>query len=714
VFLALRWHTNVNLIKAEFSMRSTIHWGGLSLTLCALCSQPLQAQSLGISTQGATGGLVIPYAEVLSSGTLAFTYGNYHEPQLGTHATEQNLSFGVGLIPHVELFGRFANYVNPTASVITANGPRDISANFKVQLPTFWSDGPKLALGMNDVAGGAAYFHSGYVVASDQYGPLGVALGYAQGRAGVAPQPTFDGAFGGVAWRFGSTGLSALAEYDGQQKHAGLRWHSEPIPALGNAQVVASLQHSFGALTPAGVYTNTSNFALTLLVPLGDKDTRAADFKPNTSQALPAIEDEPDSGTMHATPEDRLASLRKALMAVGLERVRVGLREGASGALLVVEYENHRYGQNEADALGLVLGLAAELAPKGTERVLAVTFKEGLRLYETSVGVEVYRSFLRDAAASPVRDSLRWERLPADYSAQTHWIDAEPTPASRVRVEIKPDLNYTLGTEVGAFDYALAANLQLIAPLWSGARVYTGYMLPLANSSNMDSGATFDMSRQRRGLKTVALEQSVWLGRQALANVAVGRFNYDTWGVQAEAAVFVPSTDDLLRLRAAGYNQAPGGLAGQDRAFAASYRHLLTPTMWLEAGMQRYSDGTNGPSLEWNRWFGDVSAQIFYRKGGDGQFAGLQLSFPLTPRQGMAPGPVIFTGASQYAQSFRTRLTDSHQSVNLVQPSAALDLRLETSLDVDRLNAGRMSQGYLMEQVYRMREAFFIYAKDKL
>lgn len=687
-------------------------WPGLALGV--LCNPLVQAQSLGVNTQGNTGGLVIPYAEVLPLGTIATTYGNYEEPLLGAHAVHQNLSFGVGLIPHVEFFGRFANYVDPTASVITANGPRDISANLKVQLPTFWSNGPKLALGVNDVSGGAVYFKSGYVVASDQYGPLGLALGYAQGRAGVTPQPTFDGAFGGVAWRFGSTGLSALAEYDGQQKHAGLRWHSEPIAALGNAQVLASLQHSFGALTPAGVDTNTSNFALTLLVPLDDKDTRAANFKPSTSQALPELDEEPATAGMQPTPEDCLASLRKALMAVGLERVRVGLRESALGTLVVVEYENHRYGQNEADALGLVLGLAAELAPKGVQRVQAVTFKEGSRLYETSVGVEVYRAFLRAGPANSVRDSLLWERLPADYAVQTRWIDAEPTPASRVRIEIKPDLNHTLGTEVGAFDYALAANLQLIAPLWSGARIYTGYTLPLANSPNMDAGAVFDISRQRRGLKTVALEQSVWLGKQVLANVAAGRFNYDTSGVQAEAALFVPNSDDLLRLRAAAYNQSPGGLAGQDRAFAASYRRMLSSSTWLEVGMQRYSDGTSGPSLEWNRWFGDVSVQLFYHKGDIAQFAGLQLSFPLTPRQGMAPGPVIFTGASQYAQSIRTRLTDSRQSANLVQPSAVLDLRLETSLDVDQLNSGRIGQRYLMEQVYRMREAFFLYAQKLL
>jgi hypothetical protein len=281
-----------------------------------------------------------------------------------------------------------------------------------------------------------------------------------------------------------------------------------------------------------------------------------------------------------------------------------------------------------------------------------------------------------------------------------------------VRIEIKPDLNYTLGTEVGAFDYSLAANVQAMAPMWAGARLYASTMLPVARSPDMDVGGVFESSRQRGGLKTVALQQSFWLGKHVLANVAAGRFNYDTLGVQAESAVFVPNSDDMLRLRGAGYRQAPGGLAGQDRALAASYRRMLTPTMWLEAGVQRYSDGSTGPSVEWTRWFGDVGVGLFYRKGGDHQFAGLQLSFPLTPRQGMAPGPVIFTGASQFSKGIRTQLTTASQPANSVLPGAVRDLSLDTSLDVEQLNAGRLSQDYLTGQVYRMRDAFFAYRKD--
>ena len=698
--------------------RSRLKWaksyGGLSLSLLALYQTPLHAQSVGISSQGVTGGLVIPSAHVLATGSLAMSYGNYQEPQLGVARTDQNnLSFGIGLLPGFEFFGRFANYADPQPNSILFTGARDLSANVKLQLPLPWAGAPKVAVGINDFSGGAVYFKSGYVVASEQYGPVGVTLGYAKGTARTSGgQPTFDGVFGGVDWRLGDTGVSALAEYDGQQKHAGLRWQSAPLEFLARARLVGTAQRSFGAVTPLGVDADSSRLALSLVIPLGDNESRLADFKPATSEALPALDAKPAPGGFQPTADDRLASLRKALVSAGLERVRVGLREGMAGQVLVVEYENHRYAHNEADALGIVFGLGAEMAPVGTQRVQAVTFKGGLRVYETAVGVAAYRAFLRDGAAGQVRDTFTWDRLPPDQADSTRWLDVEPTSPWRVRVELKPDLNYTVGTEVGAFDYALAADVRLNVPLWTGGQLTAGAMLPVVNSSNMDAGAVFDVSRQRSGLKTVMLQQSFWLGNRVLAQVGGGRFHYDTLGVQGQAVVFVPGSDHTLHLRGTAYRDAPGGLVGGDRAFAASYRHMLTPAMALEAGVHRFSDGSTGPSVEWTRWFGDVGVQVFYRKGGSRQFAGLEMSFPLTPRQGMMPGSVFFTGTSQFSPSIRTRITTSDQAANLVQPSSVRDIALENSLDVTHLNRSRLSQGYFVGQVQRMRQAFFIYAKN--
>ena len=257
---------------------------------------------------------------------------------------------------------------------------------------------------------------------------------------------------------------------------------------------------------------------------------------------------------MKATLEDRLDALQRALVATGLERVRVGTLANS----LIVEYENHRYDQNEADAIGIVLGLAAEQAPEGIQRIDAVTLKAGLRLYETSVGVAEYRNFLRNGDARFSSGSLAVDRGSNAGLDMVHWANAVPTRHATARIEAKPDFNYTLGTELSAFDYSLAANVQGIVPLWRGAELYTSYVRRLASSENFGPDAVFSASRQRNGLKIAAIHQSVWLGPHILANVGAGRYNYNSLGVQGESTVFVPGRDDVLRLKAGLYERAPG------------------------------------------------------------------------------------------------------------------------------------------------------------
>jgi hypothetical protein len=668
----------------------------------------LSAQTLGVNTQGVTGGLVIPYADVLSQGSVAVTTGNYREPQLGKPSVvQQNSSFGVGLLPGVEFFGRFAEYTQSNSGVL--NGIRDISANLKVQLPSFGAGFPKIALGMNDVNGGAVYFKSTYAVASDQYGPFKVALGYAQGQTRVVGgAPTFDGFFRGVNVKLTDNGLSGLAELEGAQKHIGLRWTTGPLAPLANSKIIGQVQRSYGDYAGIGLSAPANSLAVSLVVPIGENDRSQAKFQPNAKQALPALDaalQQMQQSGMQPTAHDRLEVLKNALIDAGLERVRVGLH----GSVLVVEYENHRYAHNEVDALGVLFGLAAELAPKEAKRINAVTFKEGLRLYETGVGLDVYRVFLRDGEAKSVNDTLSWERVPTDVATSTEWVDAKESSSSVVRFEIKPDFNYTLGTEVGAFDYSLAANIKITAPLWSGAQLFSNYIVPISNSNNMSDGAVFGIYRQRSGSRALGLQQSFWVGSHVLNQVSLGRFHYDVVGVQAESTIFVPSTDDVIRLQGSGYERAPGGLAGQDRAFSASYRHAFSPLTSIELGAQRYSDGSQGPSIDLTRWFGDMSVQVFYRKGGNNQFAGLQLSLPLTPRQGMTPKSVFFGGAGQYSQGFRTRLTTAASPANNVIPGAVTSLKFESSLDQELLNSGRISRAYIRSQLGRMRNAFYVF-----
>ena len=696
-------------------------------TFCTLALLPLAAlaQGLGVASLGATGGLTIPSAYVLPSGDAALSLGNYQDPKLGTYDRELNMTLGFGLLPGVELFGRFAEYTSRKASapgapdlVGAGRGISDISASVKWQLPIDMPGLPKLALGATDLSGGSVYFGSVYAVASDQVGPLRWSLGYARGKAapGRGAAKVLDGLFGGAEFKLGSSRATLLAESDGTQRHAGVRYYSEVLPWLGDAQLVGTLQRSFGATNAAGQGADATSANVSLLLPLGTDDVarrRRVDAAAKPLPALPLPGVAQADGGMVATTPDRLDALAKALRATGLDRVRVGML----GTQLVVEYQNHRYLHNEADALGVVLGLAAELAPAGSTRVHAITRKAGQVVHETSVDVAAYQGFLRDGDAARVRDTLGFGRLPAYDDSAVQWAAGEAGAGARqswLRLQLKPLLNYTLGTEFGAFDYSLAANARATVGLWQGAELYTDVVQRLANSDNMEPGRVFASSLHRNGLKTVALQQSFWLGPRLFASVGAGRYNHDSLGAEGESMLFLPWNADSLHFKGSYLRQDADVLPRTVEAYAASYRWRMNPATWLEAGYQQYTDTSTGPSLTFTRWFDDVAVQVFARKGGNNSFVGLELSLPLGPRQGMAAGPLQVTGTPRFALGIRTRLTNGSNAGNYVDDAAVRPVDLNYKPEIELLNSGRITPADIKSQVQRMRESFYLYAREHI
>ena len=149
-------------------------------------------------------------------------------------------------------------------------------------------------------------------------------------------------------------------------------------------------------------------------------------------------------------------------------------------------------------------------------------------------------------------------------------------------------------------------------------------------------------------------------------------------------------------------------------AYAGSYRWRFSPETWVEAGYQQYTDRSTGPSVVFTRWFGDVAVQLFARKGGKNTFVGLEMNLPLTPRQGMSAGPVQLTGTPRFAQSIRTRLTNGGNTGNFVDNAAVRPVDLNYKPEVELLNSGRITPADITGQVQRLRESFYLYARDQI
>jgi hypothetical protein len=670
----------------------------------------IQAQSLNAT--GVVGGLSIPDARALGNGTLALGMGSPREPQVVAQSSRSvSYVLGVGLAPGLDLVGRLAEYSTRQPDGLITGGISDLSVNLKFSAALgAGAESPRVALGLQDVAGGAVNFRAGYAVATQPWGPWSFTLGAGASRARQLPgtRASLDGAFGGIGYRIGAGALpgtlTLAAEHDGRQPLAGARWVSPAVPALGGSRFSASVHRT----AERGAMPGSTAFGLFLTLPLGEEPAdRSVAAVPSAQRAAPLPEAAADSGPA------RLGRLQEALVALGLERVRVG----RLGAAWVIRYENQRFGHHEFDALGLVLGLASEAAPPGVERIVAVALKTGQPVLTVSVGAQAWRDFLGDGRAGPAREAMQvWRGAWVDEAA-VDWLADRAGPATRVHVRLTPELSYTVGTEYGAVHHALAGRASVSAPLWTGARLIVDVQQRLAVSAQATETGVFASLRPPNGLQALALHQSLWLGQRAVLGAAAGIFEHRAPGVEGEALVFVPGRDDVLRLRGRRVKLQPEMPLGSDLQQWISYRWVPSfagwaRDTWVEFGAQRYNDGSSGPMLTVSRWWGDFGVHLTYREGGVRRFAGMELSFPLTPRVAPRTGPVQFSGPSQWRQGLRTRLTDSQTAGNWVEPRALRDLTLALDIEARNLDAGRLSPVYTTDNALRLLEARHLFRQS--
>jgi hypothetical protein len=729
----------------------------LALGAALAFSASAHAVDPALSSLGQAGGLVIPYAFALPQGVGEAQYNDYIDPRYGKQATSSQIYWGAfGLLPYVELAGGLANYPGdvpppfPGADHIIL---RHLMADVKLEVPQFFKYQPAIAFGMTDIGGQTHFFRSRYAVVSQPFGPLNLTVGYGQGDR-------LDGPFGGVQLSLWNTGLSLLAEDDSKTPYVGVRYQSPRISWLADANVIGTVTRavrstdgvsprtsvSVGIQIPFGKRfspqrcenglcdethtqveqgpTDADAGAAILLRSLppprqvevadhpNDPSQEAISFVPPLqSYASVAVADASPAAPAQHTPvipepldTSALDAIAAQLFAAGLERVRVGI----SGQDLIVEYENHRYNQNEADALGIVLGVATIDAPRSIERIHAVIKKDNQPLADVSVDREAYAQFLAGGTPAAASASMTMH-MQRTYDADSIAWHGDDRRHGLTRIQIVPVTSYLYGTEYGNFDISLGANIQGFVPLWRGAELYASYIAPVYNTKNMDDGRVFSQYRLRGGLSTAALTQSFWVMPQVLNVAAVGKFDYDYLGIENETTAFVPGRPDIVRLRLAYLHQEPGQdtLAHETNALL-SYRWVQPAwNLWIEAGVARYVGGDKGPFITFTRWFDDVQISVYGEHSGRGSFAGAGISFPLTPRQGMKPGITQVYGAEAFALDFRTRVG----STNYLTSDAAQNLSLPYSTDQYLLNQARFSAGYFATQLYRMRDAYDRYAK---
>jgi hypothetical protein len=428
----------------------------------------------------------------------------------------------------------------------------------------------------------------------------------------------------------------------------------------------------------------------------------------------------PSSAAAAGLTDDLLLQLRQRLEDAGMIRVQVG--RGSDGAL-VIRYENVAYQYNELDALGIVTGLAATLAPADCELLTVVTLRKGIAMQQLQLPVALLRAYFDPQGGgrsmlAELRDTIR---ISADTDLDgVEYLAAAPSAGllsylPPVNVAIAPGLTTFVGTDYGVFDYLLSLKPEVTINPWPGGQLHARWDLPIAWSENLDAGKPYRSWRKNPVMDRLMLYQAIKPVSSVMLQVAGGMVQHDLYGTVNEL-IWQPG-DGTHRFRVMqGWGQHDRTGAAQ-QSWLGSYRYHLAPAdLWLEATGGRFWYNDTGYSLEMKRFFGDVAVSLLYKNattaattvpGKHWQMAGVQFSLPLTTRKNLKVGPVVVGGSDEWGYIQETTLAIGGQKSNdvLSVPLATQPLT-SPALGRSYYNRDRLQADYLRRHLDRLREAW--------
>ena len=668
------------------SFRSTSFAALVLACLGMGAASPAPAQSL--SPQGYTGGSMTPSTETVPAGQLSVGF----DRQLpgAPVAKGYNYQFGFGLLSNLEIVGRLATN-DPHCNMFRVGCPRgqirDFSGSVKFGVPMPWGErGPQLALGITDLGGAATYFRSSYWVSDLKAGPFDFAVGSAKRSVPTAP---LHGVFGRVGLR-----LTDYAQVN-FESIAGDQWAQlrlRPLKPLGVTQLNPTV--SYTQRLGDSPLTDKGFWSVGVTVPIG----RAMRDPQFGSSGVP----------LKRVQQAPLETLGDRLAHQGFYEVRWA----QDGSRLVLRAENQSFLWNSLDAAGVALGqLLSVLKPQDafrleiTQRQQVVLAVEGTADCATQF-LEFGRTCLTGEPLRVVPNrQIRHALFPIE------WRLAALLP--RPELQVSPAITSAIGTEAGAFDFDLAANLTLQVPLWRGALYEFNRVVPLdAHTKDFERGRPFYGARFRTANNREVLSQIVPLSAiWTTAKLSHGRISTDWEGWQVDTYTQVPESGHRFSLSYGHFENERLPVASREREpQLASWRYnpawLSEAELELQAG--KYWAGDRGYTFTQRFWYGDTAFSTYLRrsrlKPSDNftSFFGFQITLPLTPRVFRTSPHANLRGTNQFAYSVETKVFEKD---NRLTPGFGVVPRVSETLSTV-FNRDRSHEAYTERNLDRLSEAF--------
>jgi hypothetical protein len=647
-----------------------------------------------LSLQGFTGILNTPTAFVTDEGKGYALYSNQIENNWRNSArTQDNYLFSIGLYDHVEIGGRLVDA--PGSSI------RDLSFNAKIQIPFIPKDSllPQLAVGVQDISSGSGVANrlkTWYGVASKDFWRFRFSAGY-----GTGPK-RMDGLFGGAELKTYDW-FYLLGDYDTKETNVGARVVTPELFGYpvnlqltaktsvdyrpGNFEVAAGLQFPLGLNHHSKTPIQLAALPVETTVP---------------GQVAPS--DKADQQPAPVGSKAKLHALHGKLTAQGFQDLRIGTLDKT---ILLVEFENNRYNQNELDAFGVVAGTILASLPEEVKEVRLISKKKGIRMLQLSAPVAAFRNFYRDAnAIAELQSSLRISEDSEDVPGIDQIDGKGRTTLLHSSLVLAPGLKTYLGSDVAPFDYLLSLKPELYLNTWKGAVVNARWDIPLAWSENFDDGKPFRGDRQTSQLDRLMLFQALKPAPGLMVLLGGGMVTHDAYGTDNQAAWYLGEGRHRFKVMQL-YTEDDKHLKRQSYRGAYRYYHAPLET-YLEATGGKFWGQDKGYMLELKRFFGDTALTVYYKNtltedNVNHQAAGLQLSLPLTPRRDMLPYPLQVRGTEEWSYSQETKINSKENFVG-----GNTGIKPEPAFNIDRVfyNRDRLSEGYIREHLLRLRDAY--------
>jgi hypothetical protein len=725
-----------NIVRQVFVIFLLVGVGGVTIAR-AEGEKPFPTT---LALQGFSGILNTPSAFVLPEGTLHLMYSDQVDTRWRRVPGfwQDNYHVAVGLFDFAEISGRLTS--GPFS--IYGGGVRDLSASVKFSTAPFtrsYPNFPVLAVGMQDMGGGATHLQSKYAVTSIDLWRFRLSVGY-----GAGPD-RMKGAFGGAElvlfdW------VRLLGEYDADDTNIGIRLTTPPL-----SLVPVSLQLT-GKTTVSGSNSGSFDFAAGLSIPLDVKawNRPERERKPALSTETSVIntspiQQEPSRHTTatvvtgetanSGTPPSAKAStdadddaallhhLQQKLEDAGFIRVRIGIRNTYE---LVVQYENVNFLHNELDALGVVAGVVSQTAPELFTSVTLVTLRKGIAMTALNAPRRLLKDFLLNADNVKERQALQELRNTVVVSNEPKSEDVRFLTTSErswmppLQFAVSPGLKTHIGSEIGVFDYLLSVRPEVTINPWQGGVFNIRWDLPVAWSNNFDTYQPFGFQRQKSGIDRLQFIQAIKLLPSTMASIGGGLLAQDWYGTLNELTL-QPGNGrhrfNIVQGWATGNEEVRGWSNGQkpvnDKTlYLGSYRYNLPEMdLSLEGTGGRFWNQDEGFTVGLKRFFGDVAVSIFYKnvntlENRHLQFGGLQFILPLTTRKSLKMGPITAGGTDEWSYTQEAQIIGPGGNNDTYPYLTGVTPQNSTTLERSYYNRDRLHAAYIISHLERMQDAW--------